>query len=256
MTSSKASRSTYAVGGWGATRVRAAPSSSHRVLSSPAWSTALSRAPGSRPSPGDSGATLSRAGRQPVRAVQPPGRNFAAQTRPAPTRSMMKRRVATPCTRTAGIGTPKRGCVPSSSDRCTPGWLSTSERNAGPPARSHRTDQKCSTKGCSGVGTSNPRSRATCCAVRAGCNTPRGAAGAVAFVQDGSPRRRGPCGFDSRHPLPANPQVRDTFRRSLAGGFRPSQGRRATHVPHWLWRDTLSAMWFDPTKVSCLDRRG
>ena len=76
-----------------------------------------------------------------MNAANPPGRNFTAVTRPAPTRSTVNRRVTTPCTRTAGSANPKRGSVPDSTDTFTLGWLSTSERNGGWPVRSQRTDQ-------------------------------------------------------------------------------------------------------------------
>ena len=85
--------------------------------------------------------TLLRAGSTPVKARKPPGRNFAAVTRPAPTRSTTNRRVTTPCTRTAGSANPKRGRSPDSTDTFTLGWLRTSERNGGWPVRSQRTDQ-------------------------------------------------------------------------------------------------------------------
>ena len=76
-----------------------------------------------------------------MNAANPPGRNFTAVTRPAPTRSTVNRRVTTPCTRTAGRGNPNRGCVPDSTDTFTLGWLSTSERYGGLPVKSQRTDQ-------------------------------------------------------------------------------------------------------------------
>ena len=61
-----------------------------------------------------SGSTVLRPGRRPLNAVNPPGRNFADVTRPAPVRSTVKRRVTTPCTRTAGIAKPNRGSLPDS----------------------------------------------------------------------------------------------------------------------------------------------
>ena len=85
--------------------------------------------------------TVLRAGRAPVNALKPPGWNFTAVTRPAPTRSTTNRRVTTPCIRTAGRSWPNRGWVPDSTDTFTLGWLSTSERNGARPVRSQRTDQ-------------------------------------------------------------------------------------------------------------------
>ena len=101
----------------------------------------------------------------------------------------MNRRVTTPCTRTAGIGTPNRGSVPDSTDTFTLGWLSTSERNGGCPVRSQRTDQYRSTKGRSGSETGASRRRPARSTVSAGRRIPRRVAArsrVVAFFQDGT----------------------------------------------------------------------
>ena len=52
----------------------------------------------------------------------------------------MRREVATPWTRAAGMGMPRCRVVPDSTDRCTAGWGTTSERYAALP-RSQRTVQ-------------------------------------------------------------------------------------------------------------------
>lgn len=182
--STSASRSSYAGAGSGASGARAVSSTAARASSSSTASTESSSRPSSRPSARPSGAAVARPGSRPPKATQPPGRNLAAVTRPVPTRSMVKRRVVTPCTRTAGIVTPKRGSEPDSTDRFTLGWLSTSERCGGRPLRSQRTDQYRSTNGARAGDTRASRRRPASWAVSAGRSRPL--AGPVAFVQDGT----------------------------------------------------------------------
>ena len=159
-----------------------------RASSSSSAVTAASNRAAGTPSSAPSRLTPLRAGRTPVNAANPPGRNLTAVTRPAPTRSTVKRRVTTPCTRTAGIGNPNRGCVPDSTDTFTLGWLSTSERYGGLPVKSHRTDQYRSTNGRSGSATRVSRRRLACSATSAGRRMPRRVAARsrapVAFFQD------------------------------------------------------------------------
>ena len=182
------SRSRYGSGASGAVGASAASRTAERSSSSSSARTADSSSPADSPSCRSSGATLSRPGSTPVSAAKPPGRNLAAVTRPAPTRSTLKRRVTTPCSRTAGRSWPKRGWVPCSTETFTLGWLSTSERNGGCPARSHRTDQYRSTKGRSGSATRASRRRFACSATSAGRRMPRSVAARssapVAFFQD------------------------------------------------------------------------
>ena len=64
-----------------------------------------------------------------MNAAKPPGRNFTAVTRPAPTRSTVNRRRDDAVHEDGGQREPERAAgAPDSTDTFTLGWLSTSER--------------------------------------------------------------------------------------------------------------------------------